>query len=117
MCYIKPFLIVFGGNLGNKITNDIWIINIDDGLLEWKKLEPSGEAPVPRMYHASVVCKYGSAAGMMIIHGGRSESNIALNDCWGLRKHRNGSWDWVKAPYLVGYSPWKRFQVRNNLDT
>ena len=90
MCYLKPYLIIFGGNIGNKITNDIWIINLDDGILEWKKLEPVGDSPCARMYHAASVCKYGGAAGMMIIYGGRSDTGTALNDTWGLRKHRNG---------------------------
>lgn len=36
---------------------------------------------------------------MMIIYGGRGADSNALNDAWGLRKHRNGKWDWVIAPY------------------
>ena len=47
---------------------------------------------------------------MMVVYGGRKEtkkdqnnserdSNVsALNDIWGLRKHRDGSWDWVTPP-------------------
>ena len=30
MCYMKPFLMTFGGNVGNRITNDIHLINVDD---------------------------------------------------------------------------------------
>lgn len=110
MCYMKPFLMTFGGNVGSRITNDIFLINIDDGIFEWKKLEPQGEIPCSRMYHASSVCKYGGACGMMIVYGGRGESSNALNDTWGLRKHRNGTWDWLKAPYSNNYSPLKRYQ-------
>ena len=110
MCYMKPYIVIFGGNVGNRITNDIWLINIDDGILEWKKLEPTGELPAGRMYHSSALCKYGGAAGMVIIYGGRNEQGFAMNDTWGLRKHRNGTWDWVKAPYSSNYSPFKRFQ-------
>lgn len=36
---------------------------------------------------------------MMVIFGGRGPDTSALNDTWGLRKHRDGKWDWVKAPY------------------
>jgi protein phosphatase len=118
MCYFKPYLIVFGGNLGNKVTNDVWIINIDDGILEWTKLDTDGESPCARMYHATAVCRHGGAAGMIIIYGGRSDGQIALNDTWGLRRHRNKKWDWAKAPYTSGYTPVKRFQVNlfiNNL--
>ena len=47
---------------------------------------------------------------MIIVYGGRNEKGSPLNDCWGLRKHRNGTWDWVLAPYDEGYEPQKRFQ-------
>ena len=47
---------------------------------------------------------------MIIVYGGRNEKGSPLNDCWGLRKHRNGTWDWVLAPYDEGYEPHKRFQ-------
>ena len=110
MVYAKPFIAVFGGNLSNKITNDIWIINIDDPKFEWKKLEPTSDIPPPRMYHTAAVCKYGGAAGMIVIFGGRSDGSSALNDTWGLRKHRNGTWDWVNAPYRNSVVPLKRFQ-------
>ena len=47
---------------------------------------------------------------MIIVYGGRNDKGSPLNDCWGLRKHRNGTWDWVLAPYDDGYEPQKRFQ-------
>lgn len=36
---------------------------------------------------------------MMVTFGGRASDSTALNDTWGLRRHRDGRWDWVKAPY------------------
>ena len=36
---------------------------------------------------------------MMVIFGGRTTDQSALKDTWGLRRHRDGRWDWVKAPY------------------
>ena len=47
---------------------------------------------------------------MIITYGGRDQKGNALNDCWGLRKHRNNTWDWVLAPYDEGYEPQKRYQ-------
>ena len=35
---------------------------------------------------------------MMIVFGGRDGNGNALNDTWGLRKHRDETWDWVLAP-------------------
>ncbi len=36
---------------------------------------------------------------MMVTFGGRKKEGQVLNDMWGLRRHRNGTWDWTKAPY------------------
>jgi len=36
---------------------------------------------------------------MMVIYGGRGSDSQSLNDTWGLRRHRDGRWDWVRAPY------------------
>jgi hypothetical protein len=47
---------------------------------------------------------------MIILFGVRSKNNVSLNDCRGLKKHRNGNWDWVKVPYAKGYEPHTRFQ-------
>ena len=33
----------------------------------------------------------------MILYGGRKDKN-GYHEVWGLRKHRNGSWDWTKPP-------------------
>jgi protein phosphatase len=62
-------------------------------------LECKTEIPVARVYHSASVCTSGSANGMVVVFGGRSNDSNALNDTWGLRRHRDGRWDWVKAPY------------------
>lgn len=36
---------------------------------------------------------------MILIFGGRNGSQKAMNDLWGLRRHNNGNWDWLSAPY------------------
>ena len=80
--------------------------------IKWGVLKTVENSPVPppRIYHACSICKYGGALNMIIVYGGRNDKGIPLNDCWGLRKHRNGTWDWVLAPYDEGYEPQKRFQ-------
>jgi protein phosphatase len=35
---------------------------------------------------------------MIVIFGGRGLDNNPLSDSWGLRRHRTGRWDWVRAP-------------------
>ena len=58
-----------------------------------------------RIYHACVICKYGGALNMIIVYGEKNEKGALINDCWGLRKHRNGAWDWMLAPYDEDYEP------------
>lgn len=99
LVFFKPYLILFGGNFGNEAVNDVWIFNSESQPLTWQKLDIQGEFPPTRVYHSAAVCNYGYANGMMVIFGGRSKNGNFLNDMWGLRRHRNGSWDWTKAPY------------------
>ncbi len=99
MSLVRPFLIVFGGNTGTEPVNDVWSLNLEKSPYTWAKMETSPEQPCVRVYHSAAVCSMGSANGMMIIFGGRTSDQSALNDTWGLRRHRDGRWDWVKAPY------------------
>ena len=77
----------------------MWIFNTDNNPLSWTKLDIQGEVPQARIYHSAAVCTYGGANGMMVVFGGRKKNGQHLNDMWGLRKHRSGVWDWMKAPY------------------
>ncbi len=114
LCYMKPFIVIFGGNSGNKPENDVWIITLEKTPFSWTKLDlPDDNLPSPRLYHASGLCTKGNAQGMMIIFGGRDKEENALGDTWGLRRHRNGQWDWVLAPYKNEPKP--RYNVNNIL--
>lgn len=111
LVYFKPFLLVFGGNTGSEPVNDIWSLNLEKSPLIWNKIETKNECPPVRVYHSASVCTVGSAAGMMVVFGGRTADGSALNDTWGFRRHRDGRWDWVKAPYKsVGVKPLGRYQ-------
>jgi protein phosphatase len=100
ICFLKPYIVVFGGNTGTQPANDTWIISLDKTNLNWSKLELNEDnLPSPRLYHASGLCMQGNAQGMMIIFGGRDNTENPLSDTWGLRRHRDGRWDWVSAPY------------------
>lgn len=102
MFYSKPYLVVFGGTSEeNKCLNDLWIINIDDFQIEkveWKQisfLENINKIPLPRTYFSYCICRDGKRKGMILIFGGRGDNKELLNDLWGLRRHRNGNWEWV----------------------
>ena len=103
--FSKPYLIVFGGNTGNESANDVWVLNVEKAPLFWTKLECEGDSPPVRVYHSAALCSTGTANGMMVVFGGRTGGQAALNDTWGLRRHRNGSWDWVRAPYKPNAEP------------
>lgn len=104
MAYLKPFLIVYGGNTGAEAVGDIWKIDITGNRL-WERVNTGAENPPPRVYHSASICKTGTAAGMLVIFGGRGTDQIPLNDAWGLRKHRNGALDWMRAPYINNFKP------------
>lgn len=111
LVYAKPSLLIFGGNNGNDTVNDVWCLNVEKAPFTWVKLEVSGELPPARTYHSAAYCTTGSATGMMVIYGGRASDQAPLSDAWGLRKHRDGRWDWVVAPYKQNTEPpLKRYQ-------
>jgi len=97
--FSKPYLLVFAGNTGTEAVSDVWCLNVDKAPFSWSKLETKGDNPIVRVYHSAALCSTGSATGMMVIFGGRTSDQSALNDTWGLRRHRDGRWDWVRAPY------------------
>ena len=105
LVYAKPNLLVFGGNNSSETVNDVWCLNVEKAPFCWAKLEIAGELPPARTYHSAALCTFGSAQGMMVIFGGRSGTQAPLADTWGLRKHRDGRWDWVVAPYKQHTEP------------
>ena len=72
MIFIKPNIIVFGGNTGNEPANDVWSLNLEKAPYSWVKLECGKEIPPARVYHSSALCSSGPANGMMVVFGGRT---------------------------------------------
>jgi len=108
--YTKPYIIVFGGYSDAETLNDTWILNSTKSPFQWEK--PSIKKPIPeaRLYHSAALCNTGMANGMIVIFGGRGSDQLPRDDTWGLRKHRNGSWEWVRAPYKGTKTPAARYQ-------
>eukprot|EP00826_Nyctotherus_ovalis_P048150 TRINITY_DN5639_c0_g1_i11.p1 TRINITY_DN5639_c0_g1~~TRINITY_DN5639_c0_g1_i11.p1 ORF type:complete len:641 (-),score=170.98 TRINITY_DN5639_c0_g1_i11:118-2040(-) len=105
MTFFGAYLFVFGGNTGTIPVNDIWCLSIEKAPFSWMRINCGSELPQARVYHSAAHCTSGSAAGMMVVFGGRGADQAALSDTWGFRKHRDGSWDWVRAPYRAGSVP------------
>eukprot|EP00915_Cephaloidophora_sp_WS-2016_P000693 GHVH01000901.1.p1 GENE.GHVH01000901.1~~GHVH01000901.1.p1 ORF type:complete len:840 (+),score=104.86 GHVH01000901.1:72-2591(+) len=99
MAYSKPNIIVIGGNNGIKALSDVWTLDIECANLQWHQVSfPEDKPkPVPRVYCGGDVVREGGASSMVVIQGGRRDG-VTLDDLWGLRQHRNRSWDWVPGP-------------------
>ena len=112
LVYFKPHLILFGGNQNNSLTNDVWCLPTEKMPFTWTEVQFGSQTVLPpgRVYHTAALCSNGSAAGMIVIFGGRGNEQKALNDSYGLRKHRDGRWDWVMAPYKSETKPTGRYQ-------
>lgn len=100
LAFSRPYLIVFGGNIGSKAINDCWVLNVEakKSPVAWMEIKLDQAIPPARVYHSASVCLSGIARGMMVIFGGRNIDDKPLGDTWGLGVHRDGSWYWVKAP-------------------
>ena len=72
MVFVKPFLVVYGGNTGSESVSDSWALNIEKAPYSWSKLDCTGDFPVVRVYHSAALCSSGAANGMMVIFGGRT---------------------------------------------
>ena len=98
LTYLNPYFILFGGNFNPNLSNDIWIISIDqkNDNYQWVKINFINDKiniPIERLYHSSEVCKYGKYKDKLIIFGGRDSKNNPLNDLWALDiKDNKGEW-------------------------
>ena len=96
--FIKPFFVLFGGNFNPSLSNDVWIVNINETIGEWKKIIFQNDVgPCPRLYHTSQICNHGKYLGKLIIFGGRDSNENPLNDIWVLELNKEGSWNWTRA--------------------
>ena len=98
LTYLSPYFILFGGNFNPNLSNDVWIININENTdyYQWIKINyinDKDNMPIERLYHSSEMCNYGKYKNKLIIFGGRNSKNIPLNDLWCLDiKDNKGEW-------------------------
>ena len=86
--YLKPYLILFGGNINPQLMNDIWVMNMNKkDNYTWIQINIDKEKPIPteRLYHSSCICQNGKYINNLIIFGGRNSQNKPLNDLWVLK--------------------------------
>ena len=98
LTYLSPYFVLFGGNFNPNLSNDVWIININENTdyYQWIKINyinDKDNIPIERLYHSSEMCNYGKYKNKLIIFGGRNSKNIPLNDLWCLDiKDNKGEW-------------------------
>ena len=111
LAFMKPYFVLFGGNINSHVSNDVWIISLDNIQYSWEKIDfGSAPEPSPRLYHSCGFSQSGNAQGMMILFGGRDRNESPLGDIWGLRRSKDGIWEWVQAPTPKG----NKIQARYN---
>ena len=110
LVFFKPYILIIGGNIGNEPTNEVWSLSIEKSPFFWTKLEFKETEPSARVYQAVTIWKSPEQVDMVLMFGGRNNKNIAMNDLWGLRRHKSGVWDWVKAPMKNDKIPMERYQ-------
>ena len=101
LTFLNPYFVLFGGNFNPNLSNEIWIININDtnDVCQWIKInynDDKDNIPVERLYHSSVVCNYGKYKNRLIIFGGRDSKNNPLNDLW-ILDIKNDQGEWTKV--------------------
>ena len=99
----QRFLVVIGGTDGSKCLGDTWVLDTTTKPYEWSKCAPSGPIPSPRTYASAST----RSDGLLLLCGGRGADGFALNDAYGLARHRDGRWEWAEAP---GKAPTRRYQ-------
>ena len=97
------FLVAAGGNDGKQTLGDAWALDTSDKPYAWRRVDGTGDAPVPRMYGAAAA----RSDGLLLLCGGRDAAGTSLGDAYGLARHRDGRWEWAAAP---GVMPGPRYQ-------
>ena len=101
LSFLKPYIILIGGNLNTQLSNDVWIIDINTSMPSWTMLDfPENIGPSPRLYHSCGIIPEGNNEGGILLFGGRDATDNPLNDIWELRKQKSGQWQWIMAPVV-----------------
>lgn len=75
---------IFGGNDGNCLYNDTWVLDLSANPLRWKLLETIGSTPSPRSGHTAVTDGTGR---MYVFGGGEGWGADSFNDLFILDAH------------------------------
>ena len=97
----QRFLVAIGGNDGKQTLSDAWALDTSEKPYQWRKIDApagsSGPAPSARMYATTCTRQ----DGLLLLMGGRDETNTPMADAHGLVRHRDGRWEWTPAPGIA----------------
>ena len=96
----QRFLVAIGGNDGKQTLSDAWALDTSEKPYQWRKIDVAGsvgEAPSARMYATTCTRQ----DGLLLLMGGRDETNTPMADAHGLVRHRDGRWEWTPAPGIA----------------
>jgi hypothetical protein len=85
-------LIVFGGESGSSLLNDVWSLSFDVETPTWTGVSPTGTQPAARVGPAAV---WDAADQQMVVFGGNGGGERYLNDVWTL-SFATGSAAWTQ---------------------
>ncbi|OWZ44579.1 hypothetical protein C351_02711 [Cryptococcus neoformans c8] len=88
-------MLVFGGLVNEKVRNDLWSIDIRD--LSVMYVKTKGDAPPPRVGHASVIMDR-----IMVVWGGDTKVDVTDEQDEGLYILDLRSQEWTKVPISKG---------------
>ena len=96
------------GNSNPELSNNVWIININNIQCQWEKItfENNSKMPCERLYHHHTCGIYpkGNCEGIIIIFGGKDSEKKTLNDIW-----RYDTWSFSNADAKNGYQTKQRY--------
>lgn len=90
------YLVAYGGYDGTDVLSDAFVLDTATKPYKWVRVPPPAQGPPARMYHSA--CFRGSD-GLMLVSGGRDAHAKAMSDVFGLTLHRDGTWEWIQAPF------------------
>ncbi|KAL3317524.1 hypothetical protein Ciccas_003816 [Cichlidogyrus casuarinus] len=96
---LRTLAVIFGGKLGESLSNETIIANLEQGVPTLSTLSVGGQKPNPRYKHASAIL-----ADHLYIHGGISFENRTLGDTFRLCL-TTLTWECIKVPHDVDLPP------------
>lgn len=95
--FVPPYLVLFGGNMGSGLTNELWTMNMKRDSYKWVRVTIEGPQPSPRIYHFGASWCAPVQIQCLLVFGGKLGKDQSSGELWGLKKNPKKKWEWIKA--------------------